>query len=106
MLKEMAFCLCLAYIYITFFKILTKTYRLKDQNYYEQNYNVHQLVCLIEFRRLLFKKEEKEEGFKFSVTSPLRKDTLVVRDYVWSNPAIQHIEVRAAGERIFQNIFC
>ena len=51
------------------------------------------------------KKEEKEEGFKFSVTSPLRKDTLVIRDYVCQIRAIQHIEVRALEKGYLQTIF-
>ncbi len=49
--------------------------------------------------------EEKEEGFKFSVTSPLRIDTLVIRDYVCQIRAIQHIELRALERGYLQNIF-
>jgi len=51
------------------------------------------------------KTEEKEEGFKFSVTSPLRKDTLVIKDYVCQIRAIQHIEVRALEKGYLQTIF-
>src|SRR5437879_4279706 len=51
------------------------------------------------------KTEDKEAGFKFSVTSPLRKDTLVIRDYVCQIRAIQHIEVRALEKGYLQNIF-
>jgi len=51
------------------------------------------------------KKEEKDEGIKFSVTSPLRKDTLVIRDYVCQIRAIQHIELRALEKGYLQNIF-
>jgi membrane fusion protein, multidrug efflux system len=51
------------------------------------------------------KKEEKEEGIKFSVTSPLKKDTLVIRDYVCQIRAIQHIELRALEKGYLQNIF-
>jgi membrane fusion protein (multidrug efflux system) len=51
------------------------------------------------------KKEEKEEGIKFSVTSPLRKDTLVIRDYVCQVRAIQHIELRSRERGYLQNIF-
>jgi membrane fusion protein (multidrug efflux system) len=49
--------------------------------------------------------EEKEEGFKFSVTSPLRKDTMVIRDYVCQIRAIQHIELRALERGYLQSIF-
>lgn len=49
--------------------------------------------------------EEKEEGIKFSVTSPLRKDTLVIRDYVCQIRSIQHIELRALERGYLQNIY-
>lgn len=49
--------------------------------------------------------EEKEEEFKFSVTSPLRRDTMVIRDYVCQIRAIQHIEVRALEKGYLQKIF-
>jgi membrane fusion protein, multidrug efflux system len=51
------------------------------------------------------KHEEKEEGIKFSVTSPLRKDTLIIKDYVCQIRAIQHIELRALEKGYLQNIF-
>jgi membrane fusion protein (multidrug efflux system) len=51
------------------------------------------------------KTEEKEEDFKYSVTSPLRKDTLVIKDYVCQIRAIQHIEVRALEKGYLQSIF-
>jgi len=50
-------------------------------------------------------KKEEEEKFKYSVTSPLRKDTLVIRDYVCQIRAIQHIELRALERGYLQNIF-
>jgi membrane fusion protein, multidrug efflux system len=45
-----------------------------------------------------------EEG-KFLVTSPLRKDTELTRDYVAQIRAIQHIEVRALEKGYLQGIF-
>jgi membrane fusion protein, multidrug efflux system len=51
------------------------------------------------------KKEEGEEGIKFLVTSPLKRDTLVTRDYVCQIRAIQHIEVRALERGYLQHIF-
>src|SRR5882672_5754419 len=51
------------------------------------------------------KTEEKEEGIKFSVTSPLRRDTMVIRDYVCQIRAIQHIELRSRERGYMQNIF-
>jgi len=50
-------------------------------------------------------KEEKEEETKFLVTSPLKKDTLIKRDYVCQIHAIQHIEVRALEKGYLENIF-
>jgi membrane fusion protein (multidrug efflux system) len=49
-------------------------------------------------------RKEEKEVIKFSVTSPLRKDTLVIRDYVCQIRAIQHIEVRALERGYLQKI--
>lgn len=49
--------------------------------------------------------EEKEEEFKFLVTSPLKQDTTVTRPYVCQIRAIQHIELRALERGYLQNIF-
>jgi len=51
------------------------------------------------------KKEETEEAINFSVTSPLRKDTLVTREYVSQIRSIQHIELRALERGYLQHIF-
>jgi len=51
------------------------------------------------------KTEERGEGVKFSVTSPLRKDTLVIRNYVCQIRSIQHIELRSRERGYLQNIF-
>lgn len=48
---------------------------------------------------------EKEEEYKFLVTSPLRKDTLVTRSYVCQIRSIQHIELRALERGYLQNIY-
>jgi len=49
--------------------------------------------------------EKKEEEIKFLVTSPLRKDTTVTRDYVCQVHAYQHIEMRALEKGYLQKIF-
>ena len=49
--------------------------------------------------------EEKEEETKFLVTSPLRKDTLINRNYVCQIHAIQHIEIRALEKGYLESIF-
>jgi membrane fusion protein, multidrug efflux system len=50
-------------------------------------------------------KEEKEEEIKFVVTSPLKKDTMVTREYVCQIHSIQHIELRALERGYLQKIF-
>lgn len=49
--------------------------------------------------------EEKEEAIKFQVTSPLRRDTLIRRNYVCQIRAIQHIELRALEKGYLQHIY-
>ncbi len=51
------------------------------------------------------KHEEKDEAIRFLVTSPLRKDTLVIRDYVCQIRAIQHIELRSRERGYLQSIY-
>lgn len=48
--------------------------------------------------------QEQSEG-KFLVTSPIRKDTELTRDYVAQIRAIQHIELRALEKGYVQGIF-
>jgi membrane fusion protein, multidrug efflux system len=49
--------------------------------------------------------KEKEEDFKFLVTSPLKTDTLITRQYVCQIRAIQHIELRALEKGYLQKIY-
>jgi membrane fusion protein, multidrug efflux system len=51
------------------------------------------------------KKEEKEEETKFLVTSSLKKDTMITKEYVCQIHAIQHIELRALERGYLQEIF-
>jgi len=51
------------------------------------------------------KKEAKEEEAKFLVTSPLKKDTLITKEYVSQIHAISHIEIRALEKGYLQKIF-
>ncbi|SFW71303.1 membrane fusion protein, multidrug efflux system [Sinomicrobium oceani] len=51
------------------------------------------------------KKEKKEEATKFLVSSPIKKDTLIVKDYVAQVHSIQHIELRAQERGYLQNIY-
>ncbi len=69
---------------------------------------IHTLTCLL---TVLFytscgsNKEAKEEETKFLATSPLRKDTMIIRDYVCQIHAISHIELRALEKGYLQKIF-
>lgn len=49
--------------------------------------------------------EEKEEEVNFLVTSPLKIDTSITREYVCQIHAIQHIEIRALEKGYLQNIY-
>jgi membrane fusion protein (multidrug efflux system) len=48
---------------------------------------------------------EKEEEVKYLVTSPLKADTTVTKDYVCQIRAIRHIEMRAQQRGYIQNIY-
>lgn len=49
--------------------------------------------------------KEKNESVKFLVTTPLRKDTSITRDYVCQIHSIQHIELRALERGYLQTIY-
>lgn len=51
------------------------------------------------------KEEEKKEQVTFLVTSPLKKDTIVLANYVCQIRAIQHIELRALEKGYLQKIY-
>jgi membrane fusion protein (multidrug efflux system) len=51
------------------------------------------------------KTEESKEHIKFIVTSPLRQDTVVRKEYVCQIHAIQHIELRALERGYLQKIY-
>jgi membrane fusion protein (multidrug efflux system) len=62
-------------------------------------------VCLLYLSSCSTPKEEKEEATKFIVTSSLKKDTSIIRQYVCQIRAIQHIEIRALEKGYLQNIY-
>lgn len=49
--------------------------------------------------------EEKEEAVNYLVTSPLQKDTTIVKEYVSQIRAISHIELRALERGYLQKIY-
>lgn len=51
------------------------------------------------------KKEERGEEVKFAVTSPLKTDTSITREYVCQIKSIQHIELRALEKGYLQYIY-
>lgn len=63
------------------------------------------LCALLSFTSCKSKTEEKEEDIKFLVTSPLKKDTTVLKKYVCQIRSIQHIEMRALERGYLQQIY-
>lgn len=62
--------------------------------------------CLLVFTTACHtKSEEKETETKFIVTSPIKKDTTITREYVSQIRSIQHIEIRALEKGYLQNIY-
>lgn len=51
------------------------------------------------------KRHNTTEETKFIVTSPLKKDTAIIRNYVCQIRSIQHIELRALEKGYLQNIY-
>jgi membrane fusion protein (multidrug efflux system) len=51
------------------------------------------------------KKHEHENETKYYVTSPLKRDTVITRNYVCQIRSIQHIELRALERGYLQNIY-
>lgn len=50
-------------------------------------------------------KREKHKEARFIVTSPVKKDTLILNEYVCQIHSIQHIELRALEKGYLQNIY-
>ncbi len=61
--------------------------------------------CTLHFASCGSKKEAKEEETKFLVTSPLKTDTTITREYVCQIHAVSHIELRALERGYLQKIF-
>jgi membrane fusion protein (multidrug efflux system) len=51
------------------------------------------------------KEHEKEKERKFTVTNPIKKDTLITQNYVCQIHSIQHIELRAQEKGYLEKIF-
>jgi membrane fusion protein, multidrug efflux system len=63
------------------------------------------LYVVINFTGCSAKQEEHEEGIRFLVTNPLKKDTMITKDYVCQIRSIQHIELRALERGYLQKIY-
>lgn len=63
------------------------------------------LCATVSYTSCTSEKKESAEATKYVVTSPLRKDTTITKDYVCQIHAIQHIEVRALEKGYLQNIY-
>ncbi|HEY3430573.1 MAG TPA: efflux RND transporter periplasmic adaptor subunit [Cyclobacteriaceae bacterium] len=51
------------------------------------------------------REEKNQEEAKFIVTTPIKKDTIVLNEYVCQIRSIQHIELRALEKGYLQNIY-
>ncbi len=63
------------------------------------------LSALLVFASCETKKETKKEEVKFLVTNPIKKDTIITKDYVSQIHSIKHIELRALEKGYLQNVF-
>jgi membrane fusion protein, multidrug efflux system len=69
------------------------------------------IVILLSFTAVLFHQsckhheEEKEKLTTFEVTTPLRKDTTAIKEYVCQIHAMNHIELRALESGYLQDIY-
>lgn len=61
-------------------------------------------LCIIGLTACHKDEQEREEAVKFVVTSPLRKDTSIMNEYVCQIHAIQHIEIRALERGYLEKI--
>ena len=61
--------------------------------------------CTLHFASCGSKKEAKEEETKYLVTSPIKKDTTITREYVCQIHAFSHIELRALERGYLQKIY-
>jgi membrane fusion protein (multidrug efflux system) len=62
-------------------------------------------ATLLIFTSCQHREEKKHEEAKFIVTTPLKKDTVVLNEYVCQIRSIQHIELRALEKGYLQNIY-
>ena len=70
------------------------------------------LVTLISLAAVIYfsachsgKEEHHHEETKFLVTSPLKKDTTITKEYVCKIQSVNHIELRALERGYLQKIF-
>lgn len=62
-------------------------------------------VCGLLFASCSTNSDNQEEAVKFIVTSPIRMDTSITKEYVCQIQSIRHIELRAQERGYLQNIF-
>lgn len=92
---------------LVFGMLLLSIFRIPNFKIYIKMKKIH---LINSFLVLLFiascnaKKEEKKEDTKFLVTSPIKKDTIIIKDYVSQIHAIRHIELRALEKGYLKQI--
>lgn len=62
------------------------------------------LLLVLSFASCESKKEEKKEESTFLVTNPIKKDTVIKKDYVCQIHSIRHIELRALEKGYLKHI--
>jgi membrane fusion protein, multidrug efflux system len=69
--------------------------------------NISIIICLCVAFNISCRHDEheKHEDTKFTVTSPVRKDTVVYHEYVCQIRSVQHIELRALERGYLNNIY-
>ncbi|WP_266367510.1 efflux RND transporter periplasmic adaptor subunit [Tellurirhabdus rosea] len=63
------------------------------------------LLAVLHLTGCKTQKEEKAEHTRFLVTTPLEKDTAIIKEYVCQIRSVQHIELRAQEKGYLQKIY-
>lgn len=83
----------------------TKIYRNKKHNIMKRVFVLAGLIVAFTHVSCSNHEKEHEEETNFTVTSPLRMDTIITKEYVCQIHAISHIELRAQERGYLQSIY-
>src|SRR6476469_8991792 len=71
----------------------------------KRNVILYGLAALISFASCTSEKKEKEEVSTYKVTTPVRLDTSLTKDYVSQIKSVRNIEIRAQEKGYLQNVY-